>query len=317
MYKKFFVVALILIIAVLSGCIKEKTEKMESIEIKLNSFSVDFENDRINFEIYSEKELQKTRLEIVDETKEIKCLDYVDLKKGKNNVSVYCKKTKKKLFLEVTPSKAATKEFKIEVTPKEKIILRKGFSYKFNLKSADYNSNIDYEIFVVDENQEFLKIVAKTIANEQDYFNLLLIDKNSFEVYSSGPKNNCSDAYKSKLEKRFNDVEFDFLLPFVFFYYQNNKEFQLKDFLAKKYYVLERDGSTTEFKLEEKLIFKGREAYEIKYVLNKQPFGVFYIQSHAPHILIYSKSKIFEFEFQEETRKEFNEKKFNCLSGIK
>lgn len=304
--NKIFI-GVILLAMLFSGCAEEKAERLKDYKIELNSYSVDFESG-IKLEVFSEKGLEKTRFEIVDERKKIKCFDYFDLKKGKNDVFIDCVNFDKKLLLEITPSDGKTKEFEIKVKPKERITLRKGFKYYFAYESVDYKVNMDYEVFVLDENQEFFKVMINTLENKRSKFNLLLIDKNSFEVYSSMPKDTCFEAYKSALKKRFEAQEIDLVFPFVFFYYQNNRDFRLNEFFAEKSYFNEK--LKLEVKLGEKALIKGIEAYEAKHILNNKQIGTYYIQSESPYILIYYKSDNIVFEFKGETEEELN-----CLAA--
>ena len=324
MNRKLFLPAVLLMaLLAFSGCTENKKETMQDYSIELIFSDFNFEKQELNFGVFSEKELLKTRIEVIGKEK-LQCFDYIDLIKGKNSFQIKCQIDEKNLEVKITPSKGKTKLFGIEIQTKEKITLKKGFRYLFKqrFESKDYNLNITYNFFVLDENTEFTKIMAYSTVDytvkgnyseKENTFNLLLIDKDLFEVYSSKPKENCYEAYEAVLERRFEDKEFDLLLPLMFMYLQNNKSFNLKEFLEKKFYSDENsEGLILEINPTKKLV-NGREALKIKVTSKKYgEHGYFYLQTEAPFITVYYKRLMEEFEFKEETKEEFDKKKYSC-----
>ncbi len=313
MTKKIFILALILLIF-FSGCTK-KTEESENQKIDLKEYSADFEKNTIEFTVFSEKENPKVLFEIFNSEKKLKCFKYFNLKKGKNLLLINCQEiTSKNLFVSVTPSKTETEEFEIKLNPKPKLELKKGFKYTFIQKAPEYNLVFDYEVFVIDKNEELIKVLSKTAINEKDTFDLLLIDNNYF-IYSSGLKDTCEEAFSSELTRKFNDDESNIIYPFIFFYYQNNGSFLLNEFIEKRNYekYFPKIKKTVKLTLIQETLLKGRETYEINFKVSETPAFLANIQSKDPKILLYYKTAHTEFEFKKEIKEEFDEEKYGCL----
>lgn len=303
---------LVLIMGILLiGCTEKKTPEIQDYKIELNSYEL--EKGKLNLEISSEKELQKTRIEIIDAEKKVNCFDYIDLKKGKNDVSIDCQKIKTEILLEITPSDGKTKDFKlkIKIQLKDKITLKKGFKYEFKFSSPETKeTTTKQELFIMDENKQFQKAILHSIVKGQESFDMLLINKEKNEIYSSGLKKNCVDAFNSRLEKKFEGDESSVLFAFVFLYYQNNNDFNLQEFMEKKHYFDEKEE--IEFELTEKQIFNEREVFAVKLTVEEKPLGTFYAQTESPYIIIYYKDPFTMFEFIEEAQEEFDREEYSC-----
>lgn len=301
------IIFLLIILIAFYGCIKQETPQTKEYKIELNSFSFDFDNKQINLKVYSDKETDSL-IEIFDQQKELLCFDYFELKKQENDILINCPKISKNLLIEITPSDAGKKRFNIEIELKEKITLKKGFKYFFKSKYTENNISKDHNIFITDENKNFIKGIAYSFYGKKEWFSVFLIDKNNLQVYSSNSKNNCFDAYSADLEKNNDGDESMLLFPFIFYYYQNNNEFKLNEFIVKKqYYDKELE---TEYILNKKIILNGREVYEI----TSTPMNAnYYVQTENPFIVIYYKSFYSKFEFKEEIKEEFNWEKYNCF----
>jgi len=310
MNKKIIAVLVLLIFFL--GCAEKETKEMKDYKIELNAYEFDFEKQKIQLEVYSEKELEKTRFEILGEEKNLKCIDYFYLKKGKNDINFNCPQIEKKVFLEITPSDGTTKEFEIEISGTKKISFKEGFRYNFVYKTPGWN--VDYDVFVLDENKEYTKaVVYSSVSDKPVRFSLILIDKSSDEIYSSGAKNSCFEAYQSTLEKRVEEQESLLLIAFTFLYYQNDEEFNLEEFLREKSFVTQDLNTLIELKIVEKTTYNWVEVYKIQQLVNGEIKETFYMQAEKPHILIFFADYPSTFEFKKETKEEFDEKKYSCL----
>jgi hypothetical protein len=322
--NKKIIIAVLIAVLFLSACTEKKPKTQAQYEVSLESYDFNFEKEKIELEVYSESELQKTMFEFLNEKKKLNCFGYFDLKKGKNSLSVNCPvATTGKLFLEVTPSDGKTKEFIIEIKPREKISLKKGFEYDFELNGP--NIKVDQRIFITDENSGFLKGVLDSYFNttKNSLFISFMIDKNSLELYSSGIKENCAEAFKAGLKKNTLEEapegELLDLIPFLFFYLKQNKDFEFSKFLKEKEYSMtfERTQAILNFTVKEKKFFKGIEVYEIAYFFDGQFMAAFFVQAEQPNIVLYFKTneinKI-EIEFKEEIKKDFDTQKYSCFS---
>ncbi|MFH1694934.1 MAG: hypothetical protein ABH850_00715 [Candidatus Micrarchaeota archaeon] len=308
--NKKMLVLILLVAFFFSACIEEKTKEIKEYEIELNSYEFDFENGKLNFEVSLKEEALKTSIKVIDKEGALKCLGYFDLNKGKNNASVQCPFIDKiNLFLEVTPSDGKTKRFEITVKPGKKITLKKGFKYIYENEFFISEKKEDLNIYITDENSEFFKGIAHTKTQEEEVFDVFLVDKNSFEIYSSGVKKKCSLAFQNILQKEeLPAEELNLLLPFWLFYLQRNKDFELNEFLNKKSYTKKE----AEIRLMQEIIFNGIQAYEIYGIAGEEIPTLVYVQLESPNIVIYFESYGTVLEFKKETKEEFDMEKYAC-----
>ncbi len=315
MNKKIYISALILLV-LFFGCVEDKIKNQKEYEIELKSHDFDFENEKISFEVYSESELQKTRFEVLDEEKKIECLEYLNLSKGKNNISFDCPVAGQNLFLEITPSDGKIREFELELEAR-KISLKDGFKYYFEYYDPESNNTFDLNIFIIDENKDFFKGISYFLKENIVYFDLFLLDKNSFEFYTGGVKENCKEAYNSVLQKEKDQKgEYELIFPFVLYYMQKEGEFNLSSFVVEKQYFLKTPSIESEIKITKKEILNSIETYKAEYKISKEMAAEFYFQDKAPYIIIYYETPDgSSIRFKKEVKEEFDEKKYSCFGG--
>ena len=309
-------VLLIIILILFLGCTEKSINKPKQYEIKVIDANIDEEN-KINLEIQSKEELSKTRIEILNENQKLACFEYFELSKGNNKISIYCSGIEqKKINIKITPSDGKTIEFEKEIKA-VKLVLEKGFNYLFKLKVFETGQEVNYDLFVLDENKEFYKIMINLSTEDLNYYNFMLIDKNSLKIQSSGTKTSCKQAIQAELKDKFDPNEFDFMLSVIFLSYQNIEGFNLKEFIEKKEFTYTKEKQVT-FKLKEKKLFNLIEVfngvYLIKGIKEKPEFN---LQAEYPFILLYYTSSEGSFKYIEKQKEEFNKENNGCLNAGK
>jgi len=326
MNKKVILVVLILLV-LFSGCAEKKEQELKDYKIEINSGLLDFETESIGLEVETETMLSRARFEVFDETKELKCFDYFDLKKGKNKISVKCPETyAEKLFLEITPSDGITKKMPIEIKfdLKEDIVLKKGFKYYFQTKYT-VSPSTDHNIFILDENKDFTKgIVYGKPANTPEYYILFLLDKNLNQIFISNIEKKCSKAYNSVITSNIPQGNvFKLLFPFFLSYLGNDENYSFDDLIKNKYTFARYTDENGEFMLAEfhlikETIWQGREAYQIEYWFEGLRSLTLFVQAKKPNIILYGysekKTNDYSLTFKREIKEEFNEEKQDCFS---
>ena len=309
------IIALIIILILFLGCTEKTIKEPKEYSIKLIDATA--EENKINLEIQSKEELSKTRIEILNENQKLACFEYFELSKGNNKISIYCSGIEqKKINIKITPSDGKTIEFEKEIKA-VKLVLEKGFNYLFKLKVFETGQEVNYDLFVLDENKEFYKIMINLSTEDLNYYNFMLIDKNSLKIHSSGTKNDCNQAIQAEPEDSFNPNEFDFVMPVIMLYYQNLEGFNLKEFIEKKEFTYTKEKQIT-FKLKEKKLFNLIEVFKgIHSVEKAKDSPEFYLQADYPHMLLYYESLNHYFKYLGKQKEEFNKENNGCLNAGK
>ncbi len=285
------------------GCIQKKPEnKLNDYELELNSYSFDFEKKIVELNIVSQKELKKARIEVFNE-KELKCVNYFDLRKGLNEISFPCIITGMNFLLKIMPSDGKTKEFEIKINPLKKIEFKKGQEYYFLYEKIDSNFSVDYNFFVLDKNENFIEGVIAVSFPKERIFGKILI-KNS-KVIKLNYSESCKNALEKGLkEKNFFDLtERDIVLPLFFLYYEGG-QFNFDEFIETKEFMV--PNKEIKFEFDKKIFFEGREAYKINLLVEKKLREIYYVQAENPHILLSFNEKLGNLNFVSERQRKFS-----------
>jgi len=304
MQKNFL--ALIILLLVFSGC-TEETKKMKEYEIKLESHEFSYETGKMSLQVYSGEEIQKARFELTNQEKESQCIEYANLKKGLNEISIKCAKINSNLlFLEITPSDGIKKEFEIIVPARKSIKLEKDSVLNFGLTIKDLviqkNFNFDSLVFVTDENNEFIQGITQTTEKEGElkFFYRFLINKETMFFYFSEIKNTCKEVCRIPIENpSVSKNEVLFIIPFYFFILQDEK-FNLEEFLKEKHYeeFVENKNEKLEMNITEETTFNGFKALKTEVLFENEKPVIYFIQKDSPHLVLYGESDLFRIQFK-------------------
>jgi len=179
--------SLLIIIAVLlfAGCIKEM-KKEEKIDLEITgAVQSDKFYDEMIIKISSSSLLQKTRIELLDLNKNLKCFNYFDLNKGENLIFMDNCQPFLELSVVVTPSKGEiiSKKFKLSEiifpNPRKDLVYYYFYQGRAPTQGDPWHWNTLVHLYFIDENASYLNglVFVETVEGS-------FISKEEGEFYS-------------------------------------------------------------------------------------------------------------------------------------